>query len=169
MENVEVALLRETNDDICRKHGLSIIKSTKATTVSDISKSRIATYNRNSGKMELIKNDIDEAIKDTQKYQEFVDILNYKGYYIKKSGNSISISSPYYNRNIRLARAFGEDYAFDNIKTSIYQGALYDRYLKRSNNEKVYKVKIYNGIKIEQEKLKTSSFYRLYVHYLYLL
>ena len=33
--NVEIALLRETNDDICKKHGLSIIKSTKATTVSD--------------------------------------------------------------------------------------------------------------------------------------
>lgn len=48
--NVEIALLRETNDDICRKHGLSIIKSTKATIVSDISKSRIANYNRNSGK-----------------------------------------------------------------------------------------------------------------------
>ena len=167
--NVEIALLRETNDDICRKYGLSIIKSTKATTVSDISKSRIANYNRNSGKMELIKADIDEAIKDAQKYQEFVDILNYKGYYIKKSGNSISISSPYYNRNIRLARAFGEDYTFKNIKTRIYQDALYDRYLKRTNNEKVYKIRIYDGIKIDQEKLKTSSFYRLYVHYLYLL
>ena len=33
----------------------------------------------------------------------------------------------------------------------------------------MYKVRIYDGIKINQEKLKTSSFYRLYVHYLYLL
>ena len=166
--NVEIALLRETNDDICRKYGLSIIKSTKATTVSDISKSRIANYNRNSGKMELIKADIDEALKDAQKYQEFVDILNYKGYYIKKSGNSISISSPYYNRNIRLARAFGEDYTFENIKTRIYHSGLYD-YINANKQEKVYKVRIYDGIKIDQEKLKNSSFYRLYVHYLYLL
>lgn len=167
--NVEIALLRETNDDICRKYGLSIIKSTRATTVSDISKSRIANYNRNSGKMELIKSDIDEAIKEATKYQEFVDILAFKGYYIKKSNNIISVSTPYYNRNIRLARAFGEDYTFDNLKSRIYQPTLYDRYLKRTNNKKVYKVRIYDGIKIEQEKLKTSSFYRLYVHYLYLL
>ena len=167
--NVEIALLRETNDDICRKYGLSIIKSTKATTVSDISKSRIANYNSNSGKMELIKADIDEAIKEATKYQEFVDILAFKGYYIKKSNDVISVSTPYYNRNIRLARAFGEDYTFENIKTRIYQDALYDRYLKRTNNEKVYKIRIYDGIKIDQEKLKTSSFYRLYVHYLYLL
>lgn len=167
--NVEIALLRETNDDICKRYGLSIIKSTKATTVSDISKSRIANYNRNSGKMELIKADIDEAIKEATKYQEFVDILAFKGYYIKKSSYYISVSTPYYNRNIRLARAFGEDYTFDNIKTRIYQPTLYDRYLKRHNNEKVYKIRIYDGIKIDQEKLKTSSFYRLYVHYLYLL
>jgi len=167
--NVEVALLRETNDDICRKHGLSIIKSTKATTVSDISKSRIANYNRNSGKMELIKADIDEAIKEATKYQEFIDILAFKGYYIKKSNDVISVSTPYYNRNIRIARAFGEDYTFENIKTRIYQPTLYDRYLKRTNNEKVYKVRIYDGIRIDQEKLKTSSFYRLYIHYLYLL
>ena len=166
--NVEIALLRETNDAICRKYGLSIIKSTKATQVSDIAKSRIANYNRNSGKMELIKADIDEAIKDAQKYQEFVDILNYKGYYIKKSGNYMSVSSPYYNRNIRLARAFGEDYTFENIKTRIYHRGLYD-YINANKQEKVYKVRIYDGIKIDQEKLKTSSFYRLYVHYLYLL
>lgn len=167
--NVELALLRETNDDICRRYGLSIIKSTKANTVSDISKSRIANYNRNSGKMELIKADIDKAIKEATKYQEFIDILALKGYYIKKSSYYISVSTPYYNRNIRLSRAFGEDYTFDNIKTRIYQPTLYDRYLKRTNNEKVYKVRIYDGIKIDQEKLKKSSFYRLYIHYLYLL
>ena len=119
--------------------------------------------------MELIKNDIDEAIKEATKYQEFVDILAFKGYYIKKSSYYLSVSTPYYNRNIRISRAFGEDYTFDNIKTRIYQPTLYDRYLKRTNNEKVYKVRIYDGIKINQEKLKTSSFYRLYVHYLYLL
>ncbi len=167
--NVEIALLKEINDDICRKYGLSIIKSTKATTVSEISKSRIANYNRNSGKMELIKVDIDEAIKIAKKYQEFIDILALKGYYIKKASNVISVSTPYYNRNIRLVRAFGEDYTFDNIKTRIYQETLYNKYLKRNDNEKVYKVRIYDGIKINQEKLKTSSFYRLYVHYLYLL
>ena len=66
-------------------------------------------------------------------------------------------------------RAFGEDYTFDNIKTRIYQSSLYDKYLKRNNNDNIYKVKIYDGIKIDQDKLKIASFYRLYVHYLYLL
>lgn len=167
--NVEIALLRETNDDLCRKYRLDIVETTKANKKSDIAKSRIKNYNRNEGKMELIKNDIDEAIKGATKYQEFIDILNFKGYYIKKSGNSMSISSPYYNRNIRLDRAFGDDYTFEHIKTRIYQSAIYDRYFKKNDNEKVYKLKIYDGIKIDTERLKASSFYRLYVHYLYLL
>lgn len=167
--NVEIALLRETNDDLCRKYDLSIIETKQANKGKDIAKSRIANYNRNSGKMELIKSDIDEAIKEATKYQDFIDILHFKGYYIKKSGNSMFISSPYYNRNIRLARTFGDDYTFDHIKTRIYQSAIYDKYIKRNDNEKIYKVKIYDGIKIDSERLKSSSFYRLYVHYLYLL
>ena len=140
----------------------------KATKERDIAKSRIKNYNRNEGKMELIKADIDEAIKVAKKYQEFVDILSYKGYYVKRSGNGMSISSPYYNRNIRLARAFGEDYTFNNIKSRIYRNGAYKMH-ETNENEKIYKIRIYDGIKIDQEKLKTSSFYRLYVHYLYLL
>ena len=167
--NVEIALLRETNDDLCRKYNLSIIKTTRANKGKDIAQNRITNYNRNSGKMDLIIADIDEAIKQATKFQEFIDILSFKGYYIKKSNGSISVSTPYYNRNIRLARVFGDDYTFEHIKTRIYQSAIYDRYFKKNGNEKVYKVRIYDGIKINQEKLKTSSFYRLYVHYLYLL
>lgn len=166
--NAEIAFLRETNDDICMKYGLSVIVSKKANKERDIARSRIKNYNRNEGKMEIIKADIDEAIKVAKKYQEFVDILSYKGYYVKRSGNGMSISSPYYNRNIRLARAFGEDYTLDNIKSRIYRNGAYKMH-ETNENEKIYKIRIYDGIKIDQEKLKTSSFYRLYVHYLYLL
>lgn len=166
--NAEIAFLRETSDDICIKYGLSVIESKKANKERDIARSRIKNYNRNEGKMELIKADIDEVIKVAKKYQEFITILCYKGYYIKKVGSGMSISSPYYNRNIRLARAFGEDYTLDNIKSRIYRNGAYKMH-ETTENEKIYKIRIYDGIKIDQEKLKTSSFYRLYVYYLYLL
>lgn len=164
--NVEIALLRETNDDICRKYGLSVIESKKSSKEKDIARSRIANYNRNSGKIQLIKNDVDEAIKQARKYQDFVDIMQIRGYYIKKTNNVLSISSPYYNRNIRLVRAFGERYTFENIKHRIYYN---ESYTTQTNTGKTYTVKIYEGIEINEEKLKTSSFYRLYVYYLYLL
>ena len=160
---VELALVRQANDDLCRKYGLSIVDSYKAEKENDIADSRIKNYNRNSGKMELIKQDIDEAIEKSRKYQDFVDKLAYKGYYIKKSNTSLSISTPYFNRNIRLARTFGEDYTFENIKDRIY----YRDYQPKEN--KIYRIKIYEGVKINEDLLKTSSFYRLYVHFLYVL
>lgn len=160
---VELALLRQTNDDLCSKYGLSIIESDKSEKENNIADSRIQNYNRNSGKMELIKQDIDEAIKKSTKYQEFVDELAYKGYYLKKSNNLLSISTPYFNRNIRLARAFGEYYTFENIKDRIY----YINYKPKEN--KIYKIKIYEGVKINQFLLEHSSFYRIYVHFLYVL
>ena len=33
--------------------------------------------------MELIKKDIDEAIENAVKYQDFIDELGYKGYFVK--------------------------------------------------------------------------------------
>lgn len=161
--NVELALLRETNDDLCIKYGLSVVETDKANREDEIAESRIANYNRNSGKMDLIKRDIDEAIENARKYQDFVDELGFKGYFVKKSNNSISISTPYFNRNIRIARAFGEDYTFENIKNRIY----YRNYQFKEN--KIYRVKIYEGVKIDSNLLKTSYFYRLYVHFLYVL
>ena len=158
--NVEIALLKETNDELCMKYGLSVLDTYKANKEKQIAQSRIANYNRNSGKMELIKNDIDEAISKSRKYQDFINILNSQGYYIKKGGSSIS--TPYYNRNIRLARAFGDEYSVENIKARIYNYAI------KPSEENKYKVRIYNGIKIDSELLKKSHFYRLYVHYLYL-
>lgn len=163
--NVEIALVREINDDLCRKYKLSVIESNTAEKEKEIARSRIANYNRNSGKMELIKKDIDEAIENARKYQDFVDGLSFKGYFVNKSNGSISISTPYFNRNIRIARAFGEDYNFENIKNRIY----YNDYKFKNDNNKVYKVKIYEGIKINSDLLKTSYFYRLYVHFLYVL
>lgn len=62
--NVELALLRETNDDLCIKYGLSVVEIDKANREDKIAESRIANYNRNSGKMELIKKNIDEAVQE---------------------------------------------------------------------------------------------------------
>lgn len=157
--NAEIALVRETNDDLCRKNGLSVVETDKANKENEIAESRISNYNRNSGKMELIKNDIDEAIKNATKYQDFINELEYKGYFVKRTNNSISLSTPYFNRNIRIARSFGEDYSYENIKQRIY----YNDY----KPQKIYNVKIYDGVKIDSELLKKSHFYRIYVHFLY--
>ena len=85
-----------------------------------------------------------------------------KGYLIKDSGKYFTVKSPYYERNIRLQRAFGEEYSYDSIKDRIY-------YKGKYRKDKVYVKKIYTGPSVDKLKLKYSSFYRLYVHYLYVL
>lgn len=70
--------------------------------------------------------------------------------YIKKGGSSIS--TPHYNRNIRLARAFGDEYSVENIKARIYH------YTTEIKQEKKYKVRIYDGVKIDSELLKKITF-----------
>ena len=75
------------------------------------------------------------------------------------------MKSPYFSRNIRLKRAFGEDYSLSNIKERIYYKSKEN--LPIANFKKKYYRKFYKGQKINSYLLKTSSFYRLYVHYLY--
>ena len=94
-------------------------------------------------------------------------ILKSKGYEnIKDSGKYLSLKTPYYSRNVRINRAFGEKYSVEGIKERIY-GYIKENLLPVANHKKRYYKKIYTGPKINKFLLKTSSFYRLYVHYLY--
>ena len=117
--------------------------------------------------MQRIITDIDNAIKSAKKYSDFKLILKSKGYEnIKDSGKYLSLKTPYYSRNIRINRAFGEKYSVEGIKERIYGYIKEDLPPVQNYKSKYYK-KIYTGPKINKFLLKTSSFYRLYVHYLY--
>ena len=71
--------------------------------------------------MQRIITDIDNAIKSVKKYSDFKLILKSKGYEnIKDSGKYLSLKTPYYSRNVRINRAFGEKYSVEGIKERIY-------------------------------------------------
>ena len=94
-------------------------------------------------------------------------ILTAKGYsIIKDNGKYLSLKTPYYSRNVRINRAFGERYSVQGIKERIYYNVKED--IPVANLNKKYYKKIYTGPRINRFLLQTSSFYRLYVHYLYL-
>ena len=117
--------------------------------------------------MQKIITDIDDAIKSVKKYSEFKLVLKAKGYSnIKDNGKYFSLKTPYYSRNVRIDRAFGERYLVQGIKERIYYNVKED--IPVANLNKKYYKKIYTGPRINRFLLQTSSFYRLYVHYLYL-
>ena len=163
----QIAFLKETSDRLCLNYGLSIVDTPKANKVKEFRQKNIDYFNRTDEKMQRIITDIDEAIKSTKKYSDFKLILKSKGYEnIKDSGKYLSLKTPYYSRNVRINRAFGEKYSVECIKERIY-GYLKEDLPPAQNYKNKYYKKIYTGPKINKFLLKTSSFYRLYVHYLY--
>ena len=163
----DIAFLKEASDNLCFKYGLSIVTTPRAEKERNYRQKNIDNFNRRDEKMQKITTDIDDAIKSVKKYSDFKLVLKAKGYSnIKDNGKYFSLKTPYYSRNVRIDRAFGERYSVQGIKERIYYNVKED--IPVANLNKKYYKKIYTGPKINRFLLQTSSFYRLYVHYLYL-
>ena len=159
----EIALLKDISDKLCEQYEISVLDTPKANFSKTIRNKTLNYYNRNNETMQKIKNDIDEAIENSTKWAEFKNILSVKGYEIYDN-KYYTVKSPYFNRNIRLEKAFGRGYDKIGIQNRIYSKS--KSTIERKNNER-YESKINNNPLIDPLKLKISSFYRLYVHYLY--
>ena len=163
----DIAFLKEASDNLCFKYGLSIVTTPRAEKERNYRQKSIDNFNRRVEKMQKIITDIDDAIKSVKKYSDFKLVLKAKGYSnIKDNGKYFSLKTPYYSRNVRIDRVFGERYSVQRIKERIYYNVKED--IPVANLNKKYYKKIYTGPRINRFLLQTSSFYRLYVHYLYL-
>ena len=161
----DIALIKDKSDELCKEYEISVIKTTKANKTNKTYEKRISKYNRSNSKMLQVKTDIDDAIAQSRKMSAFYDNLKIKGYETYKRGMHLSVKSPYFARNIRLERAFGEEYSLYSIQDRIYYGEK-DEKQKNGINKKYYR-KIYKEPKIDSYKLKFSPFYRSYVRWLY--
>lgn len=158
------ALLRKTSDDICDEFGLKVLGEKEC-------KSGINFENfyrkslANSDYYKFAKEDIDYAINHSWTYKEFIKKLRDMGYEIYFRANKINIMRYPYKRNIRIERAFGEDYSIDNINNKICS-----RYPIR---EEAIKPKTYVGKLYLKGSLKKFSkpkgIRALYYYYCYLL
>ena len=164
--NSEIAFMKEASDNLCIKYRLSLVNSTRAEKEKAFRQNHIDYFNRRDEKMQKIITDIDEAIKSARRYSDFKLNLKAKGYEnIKDTGKYLSLKTPYFSRNVRIDRVFGEKYSIQGIKERIYYKE--KGKIPVANLNKKYYRKIYTGPKINKFLLQTSSFYRLYVHYLY--
>ena len=158
------ALLRKTSDEICEKYGLSVLK--EKTCKSGINFENFYKKSmRDLDYYKFAKEDIDYAIEHSWTYQEFIKKLKDIGYEIYFRANKISVRRYPYKRNIRIERAFGEEYSIENIKNKIFS-----RYPSR---EEVIKPKTYDKrlfYKGSAKKLrKPKGIIALYYYYCYLL
>ena len=158
------ALLRKTSDEICEEYGLSVLK--EKTCKSGINFENFYKKSmRDSDYYKFAKEDIDYAIEHSWTYKEFLKRLKEMGYEVYFRANKISVRMYPHKRNIRIERAFGEEYSIENIKNKICS-----RYPSR---EEVIKPKTYDKrllYKGSVKKLKKpKGIIALYYYYCYLL
>ena len=158
------ALLRKTSDEICEEYGLSVLE--EKTCKSGINFENFYKKSmKESEYYKFAKEDIDYAIEHSWTYQEFIKKLKDMGYEVYFRADKISVRKYPYKRNIRIERAFGEEYSIENIKNKIYS-----RYPSR---EEVIKPKTYDKrlfYKGSIKKLrKPKGIIALYYYYCYLL
>ena len=158
------ALLRKTSDEICEEYGLQVLD--EKTCKSGINFENFYKKSmRDSDYYKFAKEDIDYAIEHSWTYKEFLKRLKEMGYEVYFRANKISVRMYPHKRNIRIERAFGEEYSTENIQNKICS-----RYPSR---EEVIKPKTYDRrlfYKGSAKKLrKPKGIIALYYYYCYLL
>ena len=163
--NETYALMRQTSDNICREHRLNVIKEKPCGKYNiDYTK-----YYKNSIQKSnyhvTAKQDIDYAIAQTDTYKEFENLMKKMNYELIYRAGQLSIRKEPYKRNIRVARAFGDDYTYERIKERIRL----EKAVVKVPFPEVHSRKYYSKKKIIKNKTKAKGIRALYLYYYYLL
>ena len=114
------ALLRKTSDEICEEYGLSVLK--EKTCKSGINFENFYKKSmRDSDYYKFAKEDKDYAIKHSYTLKQFQQMLVSMGYNYYYRADKLSVRREPHKRNIRVERAFGEEYSLENIKRRILE------------------------------------------------
>lgn len=119
--------IRHLNDELCEEHNLSVIRENQHKTKKY--KEWLADKNGTSWKSQL-KTDINDSIKQSHTYEEFLDIMQAKGYEIKDSEISpeahkyIGFRAPGQVKWVRgRAKSMGPEYTKERIRERIEEKA----------------------------------------------
>ena len=114
------ALLRKTSDELCEEYGLSVLEEKKCKSGINF-ENFYKKHIQESDYHKEVKEDLDYAIKNSYTTKDFHRILESMGYHYYYRAGKLSVRREPYKRNIRVERAFGEEYSVDNITKRILQ------------------------------------------------
>lgn len=114
------ALLRKTSDELCEEYGLSVLQEKKCKSGINF-ENFYKKHIQESDYHKEVKEDLDYAIKNSYTTKDFHRILDSMGYHYYYRAGKLSVRREPYKRNIRVERAFGDEYSVDNIKNRILQ------------------------------------------------
>ena len=151
------------SDELCREYRLSVIEDPQYGRSKHYGEWRAEQEQRPTWR-ELVRADVDEAIRQSMTERQFYDALCKKGYEIK-IGKDISLRPKGKERFVRLVRNFGEEYSIAGIRTRILQQRRPERPLPETPPKRQYRR--YRGSFRKAKKI--TGFRTLYFHYCYLL
>ena len=153
------ALMRQTSDDLCREHGLSVIENPE--------QGRTMSYDtweaEQKGKPTWygqIRRDVDACIAHSFLFEHFLTNLKKQGYEVK-TGKYIAVRPPGKQRFVRL-KTLGNDYTEEAIRERI---RAHEQVPRRPASGPAPKQKY----RLQCKPKKLTGFRALYFHYLYLL
>ena len=117
------ALFRKTFDDICDEFGLKVLEEKFCKFGINFDNFYRKSL-KNSDYYNFAKEDIDYAIKNSYSKKEFEQMLIAMGYNYSYRAGKLSIRRETYKRNIRVERAFGEEYSMEKIRNRIYRNPI---------------------------------------------
>ena len=154
--------MRETSDALCREYGLSVIEKPQRGKAQHYGEWRAEKEGRPTWKS-AIKDDIDEAIRQSMTERQFWAYLQSHRYQYK-IGKDISVRPPGKERFVRLARNLGEDYTLARIRERIIshsRGRVLPEQERKAQRTEYHR---------DLAKVKKATGFRaLYYHYCYLL
>ena len=159
-------MIRKISDEICEEYGLSVLK--EKTCKSGINFENFYKKSmRDSDYYKFAKEDIDYAIKHSYTLKQFQQMLVSMGYNYYYRADKLSVRRETYKRNIRVERAFGEEYSLENIKRRILE----NDYIKQERiiPYKVMKHRHFITRDRIRKKYKPKEIVALYYYYRYLL
>ena len=145
-------LMREASDRLCLEYGLSVIKNPQRGKTRHIGEIKAEQEGRLT-KRDIIRRDMDIAIKHCLRIQEFYNLFQSLGYTLEWRGQYLRIRPDNSTKFFRMDK-LGEGYTYEDVQQRIKDNLLNRRIIPFAS----YK-----------PKGKPKGLYALYIHYCYLL
>lgn len=151
----DLALLRQTSDDLCMQYGLSVIRDKQYK-----SKDRMS-YRFEMSLRDKIRNDIDSIVSTCFTPTQFFNTFEFEGYEVKKTEQNIAFKHPTSDRFVRLS-SLGAGYQWEDIRNRIMSNEVMPKRVKTIYERKIFDIEPYFK-KYEANKL--NGLQRRYIHY----
>ena len=156
-----VTKIRAVSDELCRKYKLSVIDTENCHHVAKPYAEWLAEKNNHPTWRTAIRQDVDEAIRQSLTWRQFLTVLDRKGYEVRMGRKYPVLRPPGKERFVRF-KTLGKRYTPEAIQTRILYPQNYRPYVEKAPS--VQHGRLHSGKKPHR---KLTGLRALYYRYLY--